>query len=365
MAGPAAAAAAGTLEGDRTVPPPATLADAAALRSRWLGLLGPFPDTAPALDAEFRERAPIQGIDCRHVRFRCEEDDWITAYLLVPESAREGASPAVICPHSTTGGAGKNCTAGVTGKTPGSPPGGPMESRAYGLELARWGYITLCIDLWGDGERIPAGSQHYDSTAFYKQHPQWSMVGKNIWDVMRSVDFLRTVDAVDPTRIACMGHSLGGHTTLFAAAFDDRIAAAVSNGGQLSWVRDTSHWSRPPDPQGRPVSSYVYLPGFRPYLEDRRLPVPVDFESLMVLTAPRPLLVMGTESEFARDDIIGQYVAAHDAYRQHNAGDRFTLFDYPGEHAFPPVAKRHAFNWLDRWFAHTPAVPTIWPGVSI
>lgn len=365
MAGATTAALGDTVDVDSSLPQAGPGADAGALRSRWINLLGPFPEVAPPLDAEIRDHPPIQGIACSHVRFRCEEDDWITAYLLLPEHTRDKASPAVICPHSTTGGAGKDCIAGLSGKTPGSPPDGPTESRAYGLELARWGYITLCIDLWGDGERIPQGSPHYDSTVFYEQHPSWSMVGKNIWDVMRSVDFLRTLNIVDPARIACLGHSLGGHMTLFAAAFDDRIAAAVSNGGQLSWVRDTDHWARPPDPQGRPVYSYVYIPKFRTYLENKDLPAPVDFESLMILTAPRPLLLMGTESEFTRDDTIAKYAAAHEVYRRHNAGDRFTVFDYPGEHAFPPVAKRHAFNWLDRWLGHTPAVPTIWPEIAI
>ncbi|HEO71508.1 MAG TPA: hypothetical protein ENN80_09600, partial [Candidatus Hydrogenedentes bacterium] len=185
------------------------------------------------------------------------------------------------------------------------------------------------------------------------------------WDTMRAVDFLETLDVVDPKRIGCVGHSLGGHSSLFAAAFEPRIAAVVSNGGQLSWVRDTDHWSRPTTNNGAPVHNYVYIRKFRPYLEDKAKPLPVDFEHLMMLVAPRPLLIQGTESEFARDDSVNKLAQAAEVYRALDAGDRPALFSFPGKHNYPPVAKRHSFVWFDRWFNHTPAVPTIWPDVAV
>lgn len=46
----------------------------------------------------------------------------------------------------------------------------------------------------------------------------------------RAIDFLETLDLVDAKRIGMMGHSYGGHGTIFAAALDPRIACAVSNG---------------------------------------------------------------------------------------------------------------------------------------
>lgn len=338
----------------------------AGYRRAWLDMLGPFPDAAPDLNPQITPRDDLEpGIQCRHVRFQTEPDDAVTAYLLIPACAGKGPWPAVICPHSTTHGAGKDRIVGLAGAAPGDPPDPPAASRAYGLELARWGYITLCIDLYGDGERIPPGLTHYNTTAFYEKHPEWSAMGKIVWDVMRSVDFLLTLDVVDPKRIACLGHSLGGQTTLFSAAFDARIAAAVTNGGMLSWVRDTGHWARPPDPEGRPVSSWIYIPRFRPYIDDPDKPIPIDFEHLMMMAAPRPLLIMSSENEMKQHDTIAKAAQAAEVYRQHGAGDRITLFSYPGGHNYPPVAKRHSFNWLDRWFGHTPALPTIWPGQAV
>ncbi len=339
-----------------------------SVRKAWTGLLGDFPE-APRIDAEMTARKPIGGIPAWHVRFRSEDDDWVTAYLLVPDDRRQGEEdaprPAVVCPHSTTGGAGKDRIVGLAGSTPGSDPDPPETSRAYGLELARWGYIALAIDLLTDGERVPEGLPPYNSTRFYEEHPGWSMMGKNTWDMRRSMDFLRTLDFVDPDRIACCGHSLGGHTSLFGAAFDDRYAACVSNGGALDWRRPEEHWSRKPDPAGRSVASYVYIPNFRPYIDDPARPVPADFDGLMRLCAPRPLLVMESADEFRTNKTGDKYMRALTTYHEAQHTDRFGLFTYPGGHNFPPAAKRHALNWLDRWLGHTPAVPTIWPDKAV
>jgi len=331
----------------------------------WLDLLGPFPAEAPDLKPEMKRVEDIDGIECRYVTFQSEPDDRVPGYLLIPEAAKAKPSPVVVTVHPTTRGAGKRIAVGLSGRAPGDAPLPPPHTRAYGLELARWGYITLSIDLICDGERIPEGLPCYDTREFYRRHPGWSAVGKNTWDVMRAVDFLETLDFVDASRIACCGHSLGGHSSLFAAAFDQRITAAICNGGVYSWRRNEDHWSRPETVQSSPVTSYTYIKKFRPYLDDPERPTPGDFDGLMMMVAPRPLLIMQAEFEFERDDTVNKATRAAEVYRQLGAGDRIMMFDYPGDHNYPPDAKRLSFSWLDRWLHHTPAVPTIWPGVAI
>ena len=338
-----------------------------AIRAAWLAMMGPFPAEKPPLDVQMRRVDDIDGIECHYLTFLSEPDDRVPAYLLIPKGARPGPSPALVCPHPTSGGAGKSQCVGLTGRAPEDPPLPPETSRAYGLELARWGYVTISIDLFSDGERIPPGYTHYDSEPFYKRHPEWSMFGKNAWDCMRAVDVLETLEFVARDRIGCIGHSLGGHTTLCAAAFDARIAAAVSNCGELGWERGTDHWSRPQDPNKKrgPVSDYCYLPNFAAFAQDSSQPVPCDFDGLMMLAAPRPLLLQGTEGEFENLGTVERVLRAQEAYHAVGAGDRIGMFSFPGEHNFPPGAKRFAFAWLDRWLGHTPAIPTIWPGQAV
>lgn len=383
----------------------------AQIERAWLDLLGDFPTEIPDLNAtitkvDFETGCPSErltkeqlavlkeqmaeeqgSIGRYHVSFQTEADDRVTGWLLVPESARKQPTPAMICIHSTTRGSGKDATIGLSGRTPVTPPDTTEGGRSYGLFLARHGYVTLSIDLITDGERIEPGERVLQSRPFYERHPEWSIVGKNTWDIMRSVDFLETLDFVDANHIGCIGLSLGGHTAVFAGAFEPRIAATVSIGGVLDWHRPGQHWSRSGD-------GYVYIKKFRPYIDNPDLPVPVDFDELMMMVAPRPMLILSSEWEFFnRRDLLGKCLAVAQVYynwrdveglpsviearkqrrshqktlsyykersgispkqmetqlRRIGAGDCFTWFSYPGGHSFPPVVREFTFAWLDRW----------------
>lgn len=58
---------------------------------------------------------------------------------------------------------------------------------------------------------------------------------KAIRNNIAAVDVLVRRFDVDPTRIAAIGHSLGGHNAIFTAVFDRRIGAVVSSCGFTSF----------------------------------------------------------------------------------------------------------------------------------
>lgn len=49
------------------------------------------------------------------------------------------------------------------------------------------------------------------------------------WCAMRAVDYLYTIDRIDHSRIAAVGHGIYGTAALLAAAYDNRISTAISN----------------------------------------------------------------------------------------------------------------------------------------
>lgn len=387
-----------------------------AIERAWLDLLGEFPREIPPLRPVMNEVARKGGVTRYHVSFQAEPDDRVTAWLLVPDAARQRPVPAIVCLHSTTFGTGKDSTIGLAGMRPGQPPEqweefyrNPDVGQAYGRDLAQHGYVTLSIDFLTDGERIRPGERLMDTRPFHRRHPEWSMVGKNIWDIQRSVDFLETLDFVDHRQIGCIGWSLGGHMSVFAAAFEPRLTATISNGGVLDWHRPTNSWARPDDMTNSPElirrlgynpnsGPYIYIRKFRPYVEDPRRPVPVDFDSLMMLVAPRPLLVVSSEWEFYSHKLMPKLHAASkvylewrdtdglpkvlaaraarrghaqtlDYYQHHNripaeripgmlaqvgAGDCLSWFSFPGGHSLPGPARRLTTAWLDRWLDFSP-----------
>jgi len=386
----------------------------------WLDLLGDFPAEIPALRPIVKKVADEGGITRYHVSYQSEADDRVTAWLMVPNSAKGKRTAAMICIYSTTYGSGKDYTVGLAGRRPGDPPCSGAEGHQSGLFWAQYGYITLSMDFLTDGERVEPGARVLDTRGFYKKHPEWSMVGKNIWDIMRGVDFLQSLDFVDAQHIGVQGLSFGGHMALFAGAFEPRISATVADGGVLDWHRNTDSWARADQPNEREltelarrfgykelnVGPYIYIKRFRPYIEDPNKPIPVDFDSLMMMVAPRPLLILSTEQEFYGHKILPKIVKAlpiymnwrdtegmpsimglrrasfghstelkyykdeyniqPDAIERHvaelGAGDCFSWFSFAGGHSFPSRVRRYSFAWADRWLGHEPDASL--PGVS-
>lgn len=366
----------------------------AQIERSFLDLLGEFPTEIPALLPVIKKVAYENGVTRYHVTFQTEENDRVSAWLLVPDDAVNNPTPAIICVHGTTFGSGKDCVIGLAGRRPDDPPRDPDFGDAYGKELAHYGYVTLSIDLLTDGERIRPGERVMDTRGFYRQYPEWSIVGKNIWDVMRSVDFLQTLDFVDSNQIGAMGKSLGGHTVLFASAFEPRLAATMTVGGVLDWQRHTDHWGRPDDTK---IGPYIYIKKFRAYIADQTKELTVDFDDLMKMTAPRPLLILSSEQEFYNNKLLPKCMRALELYMnwedveglpsaletrltrkgyqetldyygenynmkpdalkrmlgQIKAGDCFSWFSFPGGHVFPPVARNYSFAWFDRWLGRT------------
>ncbi len=304
-------------------------------------VLGPFPTTKVPLDPKV-----VSEVDCgsyvrRKVSIAVQPDDRMPAYLLVPKN-RKGRLPAVICFYGTTSGAGKDTTVGLSGAKPGTPP---EKNRAFAVDMVEAGFVALAPDYLRDGERIAPGDAPYDTTRFYAKFPDWSVHGKDVWDTMRAVDYLRTLDFVDPERIGMAGHSYGGHSTIFAAALEPRIKAAVANGPVSAFREHGLHWGVP-----KGARSSQSLPALRPYLLEPDRPLPFSFYEFTSLIAPRPLLVGQAVGEH-RPMEEENYAAVGQVYQALGHRNHVRYHWYAGDHDFPPVARKAAVEWFRHWLA--------------
>lgn len=277
----------------------------------------------------------------RKVSIQVQPGDRMPAYVLIPK-ARTGRVPAVICMYGTTSGAGKDVTVGISGRKPGTPP---KRNPAFAIDMVEAGFVAFAADYLRDGERIKPGRTPYDTTDFYNEFPNWSIVGKDAWDNSRAVDYLQTLDFVDPNRIGMMGHSYGGHSAIFAAALEPRIRVVVSNGPVSDFLHHGAHWGVPKG--GRNSQSF---PGLRPYVLDHNLPLPVTFYEFTALIAPRPLLVGEAVGE-RRPKEEENYAAVGQVYKALGHADRVRYHWYAGDHDTPPEARGAAGDWFRRWFA--------------
>ncbi|MCZ7643695.1 MAG: acetylxylan esterase [Planctomycetota bacterium] len=149
--------------------------------------------------------------------------------------------------------------------------------------LARAGFAVLAFDAIGNGGRIQEGAR------FYERYPRWSLLGKQVHDARRAVDAARELEGVDPERIFLVGFGLGGMAALLAGALDQRVAGVASACGFSPFRAE-----RPAAPSGG-LARYALWDagGLLPRLgrfagEPSR--VPIDFDEILALLAPRPLL---------------------------------------------------------------------------
>lgn len=298
----------------------------AAWRGRCRGrldeLMGPAPPRVP-LELETVEDTACDGYHRRRVVFDTERAMSVPAHLLVPDGRAE-PGPAVLAVHGH--GPGKDRLCGL------DPEAGPGD--AYALELVRRGYVVLAPDLRCFGERADWNPpDHYgcDTNLVHATLAGVSPLTHNVWDMARALDVLEGHTLVDPARLGVVGFSYGATVTLFLAATDERVRAAVVSGFFSSWAE--SHrmpWN---------MCGSQVLPGMLGRLEH------VD---LGALVAPRALLV-----ESGRDDDLFPVPAATAAmaelrqlYASMGAGDRLAHDVFDGGHAWHGVV---AWPFLERW----------------
>jgi dienelactone hydrolase len=281
----------------------------------------------------------------RKVSLQVQPGDRMPAYVLIPKNRSQRRVPAIICFYGTTSGAGKETIVGLSGPKPGTPP---VKHRDFAVTMVNAGFVAFAADYLRDGERIYPGRSPYDTTDFYKQFPNWSIHGKDVWDNARAIDYLQTLEFVDPAKIGITGHSYGGHSTIFAAALEPRIKVAVANGPVSDFIHHGMHWGVPAG--GRNSQS---LPAMRPYVLDHAIPPPITFYEMTSLIAPRPLLV-GEAAGERRPMEEENCAAVGDVYRALGYPDRVRYHWYAGDHDYPPEAQQAAVEWFRRWFATLP-----------
>lgn len=188
-------------------------------RSMGLEMLPPRTPLQPRVLA----RHAFDGYFVDNVIFESRPGFPVTANLYHPISPIQAKYPAVLSPIGHFLSAGKTA----------------IDVQMRCIQLARLGFIVLAYDAIGQGERMFVGNIHHD--AGYALLPLGETIaGWMVWDSMRALDYLLTLDDVDRERIGMTGNSGGGLNTLFTAALDDRVHAAVIVGFTFefnNWIK--------------------------------------------------------------------------------------------------------------------------------
>ena len=280
-------------------------------------VMGPFPEhPKPEFDIEVVEEVTFPTYTRRKITFAVEPGDRVPAYLLIPNNLT-GQTAGILALHQTYTG-GKEEPAGVSGTL----------NRHYGHELAERGYVVIAPDYPGYGD--------YDIDVYAMGYASATM--KGIWNHMRCVDLLQAMPEVDPARIGAIGHSLGGHNTLFVGAFDPRIKVVVTSCGFTYFPKyysgDLTGWSH----RG-------YMPRIASEYATDPSKMPFDFTEILGVIAPRAVFINAPlgDDNFEYTGVEDCVAAAMPVFELFSAGHKL-LAQYPdAAHDFPPAQRSAAY----------------------
>ena len=152
---------------------------------------------------------------------------------------------------------------------------------------------------------------YYPEGQSFPKSYEWGVISACAYGAMRGMDYLETDDDIDHTKVAIMGHSKMGKTTLWTAAQDERFAIAISAqsgcAGAALWRRKSG------ETMNKMVTRFPYWLCRNAWkFAEREDDLPVDQHMLLACIAPRPVYVhSSTDDTWA--DPRGEYLSAYHA----------------------------------------------------
>jgi dienelactone hydrolase len=310
----------------------------AELRRKVLELIGGLPQDRTPLAARVAATLARDGYRIEKLVFESLPGIHVTALVYVPDGSAE-RRPAVLlaCGHSPVGKA---------------HPG----YQEIAVRLVRRGYVVLCWDPVGQGER----SQFWDRARGRSRYNLvcgehavlgnlatlggTSLVRYMVWDAVRAVDYLLTRDDVDARRIAITGTSGGGFQALWTGGLDPRIAAILPSCFPTALpMRMANRIFEDPDSDPEQDPPGLVSEG-------------VDHAGLLLLAWPRPLHVSAAVLDFF--PIEGTRRAMREVaalYRRFGHGERVAVSEGYHKHQYSAENQARAFAFLDRAFGRPAA----------
>jgi dienelactone hydrolase len=293
-------------------------------------IMGPWPgaEKRTPLEPQVTEEIDCGSYVRRSISYLAEPGSRVPAYLLIPKAVLTNGlrAPAVLALHQTHS-AGQKVVVGL----------GQSTNDEYGVELAERGFVvlappyTMLANYWPDLKALG-----YISGTM-----------KSIWDNSRGLDYLSTLPFVRTNSFGAIGHSLGGHNSVFTAVFDERLQVVVTSCGLDSFVDyydgDPAVWKLE-----RGWCQQRYMPRLAGYA-GRLHEIPFDFPELIGALAPRVCFINAPKGDtnFRWHSVDNIVQAAAEVYRLHGHAENLQVAHPDCGHLFPVEMRQRAYRLLE------------------
>ena len=306
----------------RPVEPPSTLQGwdhrLAAVRNGLRRSLGRVPDSPCPLEPDVLGTLHRDGYDIERLTFQSRPGVRVTANLYRPsDSGRR--HPGVLCVHGHWAWARIDPV---------------VQTRCIGL--AKLGYVCLCVDAFGSGERAvePGPGTYHGGLIGASLWPAGvPLIGLQVYDNRRAVDYLISRPEVDGGKLAITGASGGGNQSLYAGATDDRLTAVVPVCGIGTY------------------ESYLAAACCICEVNPRGLAYATTGD-LLAMMAPRALLVINATRDapqFSVKEAAKSVAYASERFRLLARADAIRQVAFESGHDYNRPMREAMYGWLDRW----------------
>lgn len=267
--------------------------------------LDPMPVKTP-LHAQVFGRIESQNCTIEKVLLETLPGVYLGGNLYRPKDS-PGKHPAVLSPHGHW----------TYGRLENQPLNSGPE---FGMNLARQGYVAFLWDMVGYNDTLQLPHKFGSPAELLWGFGPFNM---QLWNAIRALDFVASLEDVDPARIGVSGASGGGTQTFTLAAVDDRVAfdapvsmvSAIYAGGDLC----------------------ENAPGMRWHATNMEI---------AAMMAPKPMLLVAATGDWTKNTMTEEFPAIRKIYDLYGKPENIDAVIFEAPHNFAKAAREAVYKFF-------------------